>query len=122
MPETSWLVPETRLEKILCVLVLAPMVGFCEFVYRGYLLGELFKVVPLSPLGLGCVFGGFWTGPCAQGAWRNLAGGFTRSPILWAYPVIHLGSVYPSMSTHFLYDAMVLAWLAPRYLQRNPSV
>ena len=39
---------------------------------------------------------------------------------LLAYPVIHLGSLYPSMAAHFVIDAVALGWLAPRFDSRNP--
>ena len=35
---------------------------------------------------------------------------------LLAYPVIHFGSLYPSMLAHGLIDAVALAWLGPKFL------
>jgi membrane protease YdiL (CAAX protease family) len=38
---------------------------------------------------------------------------------LLAYPVVRLGSLYPSMLAHGLIDALALVWLGPRLLRPN---
>jgi membrane protease YdiL (CAAX protease family) len=38
---------------------------------------------------------------------------------LLAYPVIHFGSLYPSMLAHGLIDALALVWLGPKILAGN---
>jgi membrane protease YdiL (CAAX protease family) len=38
---------------------------------------------------------------------------------LLAYPMVHLGSLYPSMVAHFLIDALALAWLGPKFLRQD---
>jgi membrane protease YdiL (CAAX protease family) len=40
---------------------------------------------------------------------------------LLAYPMVHLGSLYPSMVAHFLIDALALAWLGPAFLGRKAN-
>jgi hypothetical protein len=34
---------------------------------------------------------------------------------LLAFPVLHYGSLYPSMIVHFAIDAVALAWVGPRF-------
>jgi membrane protease YdiL (CAAX protease family) len=35
--------------------------------------------------------------------------------------VVRLGSIYPSMATHFLIDAVALVWLGPLSMRREPD-
>jgi membrane protease YdiL (CAAX protease family) len=114
------LMPETRLEKLAAVLLLAPTAALCEeFLYRGYLLVELSQWAGsmrwawvLSSVAFGLAH-----------AYQGL-NGMVRAALLGgllAYPVIRLGSLYPSMAAHFLIDALALAWLGPAFLRRNQS-
>jgi membrane protease YdiL (CAAX protease family) len=110
------LLPETRLEKLLAVLTLAPTAAICEeFLYRGYLLAQLsgwFEPVPWAWIGSSVAFG-------LAHAYQGF-NGMVRAALLGgllAYPVIRLGSLYPAMAAHFLIDALALAWLGPRFLK-----
>jgi membrane protease YdiL (CAAX protease family) len=110
------LVPQTRREKLLAVLALAPTAALCEeFLYRGYLLAQLahwFGSVPWAWVGSSVAFGLAHTYQGWNGMGRAaLLGG------LLAYPVIRLGSLYPAMAAHFLIDAVALAWLGPKFLK-----
>jgi len=112
---TYLLVPRTRQEKSWSVLLLVPTAAFCEeFLYRGLLLALISQwlhsgawACALSSLafGLAHVYQG-WSGVVRA----SLLGA------LLAYPVMHFGSLYPSMLAHGLIDALALAWLGPKFL------
>jgi CAAX protease family protein len=109
------LLPETRREKVWCVLVIAPTAGLCEeFLYRGAL---LYQVASWTHSG--------WWGAAASSLAFGLAhtyqglNGMVRAALLGALlalPVVRLGSLYPSMASHFLIDALALVWLGPKML------
>lgn len=110
------LMPRTRREKLLAVVLLAPTAALCEeFIYRGYLLHQL--------LALGISVRWAWAGSSAafgmahayQG-WNGMARAALLGGLL-ALPVIRLGSLYPSIAAHFLIDAVALVWLGPRFLK-----
>jgi membrane protease YdiL (CAAX protease family) len=115
------LIPANRREKLFAVLMVAPTAALCEeFLYRGYLLSQL-----SAWLG-----GNSWPwaiSSIAFGAAHVYQGlnGMARAALLGgllAFPVVRLGSLYPSMAAHFLIDAVALAWLGPRFLARpTPS-
>ncbi len=114
------LIPTAAREKIWAVLVLAPTAGFCEeFLYRGFLLIQFtqwFHSVNWAWAASSLAFGLAHT---YQGA-----SGVARAALLGAlltYPVIHLGSLYPSMAAHFVIDAVALAWLGPRFDLKNSN-
>lgn len=114
------LLPETRLEKLAAVLVLAPTAAFCEeFLYRGYLLAQLSEWFQSLPWAWGVSSVAFGLAHTYQGP-----SGMLRAALLGAlltFPVVRLGSLYPSMAAHFLIDALSLAWLGPRLLGRRPK-
>jgi membrane protease YdiL (CAAX protease family) len=110
------LMPQTRREKLLAVLMLAPTAAICEeFLYRGYLLAQFsrwFEPVPWAWIGSSLAFG-------LAHAYQGFTG-MVRAALLGgllAYPVVHLGSLYPAMAAHFVIDAVALAWLGPRFLK-----
>jgi membrane protease YdiL (CAAX protease family) len=112
------LLPETRREKLLAVLMLAPTAALCEeFLYRGYLLAQFSRwigPVPWAWIGSSVAFG-------LAHAYQGL-NGMVRAALLGgllAYPVIYLGSLYPAMVAHFVIDAVALAWLGPKFLKRE---
>jgi hypothetical protein len=115
------LIPTNRREKLLAVLMVAPTAALCEeFLYRGYLLSQLSAwlgghvwawVISSLAFGLAHTYQGL--NGVARAA---LLGG------LLAYPVLHSGSLFPSMTAHFLIDAAALVWLGPHFLSRpSPS-
>ena len=112
------LMPRTRREKLLAVVLLAPTAALCEeFIYRGYLLHQLstWQVpVPWGWVGSSVAFG-------MAHAYQGL-NGMARAALLGGFlalPVIRLGSLYPSMMAHFLIDAVALVWLGPRFLRND---
>jgi membrane protease YdiL (CAAX protease family) len=115
------LMPETRLERLWCVFVVAPTAALCEeFVYRGYLLTQLSEWLPSSGWAWAAsalVFGLAHT-------YQGLSGVMRASVLgaLFAYPVLRWGSLYPSMAAHFIYDALALVWLGPHFLKRESRV
>lgn len=115
------LLPETRAEKLWAVFLLAPTAAFCEeFLYRGYLLAHLSHWLHSAAWGLVVSSVAFGLAHIYQGL-----GGMARAAVLGAllaYPVLHLGTLYPSMAVHFLIDALALAWLGPRFLERKSPV
>ncbi len=109
------LMPRTRREKLLAVVLLAPTAALCEeFLYRGYLLHQLasWGLVPWAWVGSSLAFG---MAHAYQG-WNGMARAALLGGLL-ALPVIRLGSLYPSIAAHFLIDAVALAWLGPRFLK-----
>ncbi|MBZ5542274.1 MAG: CPBP family intramembrane metalloprotease, partial [Acidobacteriia bacterium] len=87
-----------------------------EFLYRGYLLSQLSVWLGGSLWAWAMSAIAFGLAHCYQGL-----NGMARAAILGAllaYPVLRLGSLYPSMAAHFLIDAVALAWLGPRFLTR----
>ena len=113
------LIPATAREKMWAVFALAPTAGFCEeFIYRGFLLVEFnqwFHSMACAWVASSIVFGFAHVYQGASGALRAAALG-----ALLAYPVIHLGSLYPSMAAHFVIDAVALGWLGPAFLEKEP--
>jgi len=109
------LMPRTRREKLLAVVLLAPTAALCEeFLYRGYLLHQLasWGLVPWAWVGSSLAFG---MAHAYQG-WNGMARAALLGGLL-ALPVIRLGSLYPSIAAHFLIDALALVWLGPRFLK-----
>ena len=122
-PETDLvhlLLPETASEKLWAVLILAPTAAFCEeYLYRGYLLAALSQW--LHSVGWGWVASSAFFGLAHvyQGA-----SGMLRAAVLGAllaYPVVLLGSLYPSMAAHLVIDAVAFGWLGPSLLRRSPT-
>ena len=114
------LMPENAREKLWSVLGLAPTAGLCEeFLYRGFLLAEAtawFHSVALGIVVSSVAFG------CAH-AYQGL-NGMVRAGLLGAllaWPVVQLGSLYPSMTAHFLIDAVALLWLGPKFVSKHPA-
>jgi membrane protease YdiL (CAAX protease family) len=109
------LMPETRREKLWALFGMSPTAGICEeFLYRGFLLAEIsgwFHSVVWGVAVSSVVFG---LAHVYQGA-----NGMLRAALLGAmlaYPVVRLGSLYPSMTAHFLIDAAALLWLGPKFM------
>ncbi len=112
------LIPQTRVEKFWAVLLISPTAAICEeFLYRGFLLAELsqwFHSLAWATAVSSVVFG-------MAHAYQGFSG-MGRAALLGALlsiPVIRLGTVFPSMASHFLIDAVALAWLGPRMLRRS---
>jgi membrane protease YdiL (CAAX protease family) len=110
------LIPRTRREKLLAVVLLAPTAALCEeFIYRGFLLQQLLAwgiSVPWAVVGSSVAFG-------MAHAYQGF-NGMARAALLGgllALPVVRLGSLYPSIAAHFLIDAMALVWLGTRLLK-----
>lgn len=114
------LIPETRGEKLWSVLLLAPTAALCEeFLYRGYLLAQLTRWLPDSTWAWAASSLIFGLAHAYQG-WSGVA----RASLLGAllgYPVICLGSLYPSMLAHALIDALSFTWLGPKFLRQTPA-
>ncbi|MCL5005399.1 MAG: CPBP family intramembrane metalloprotease [Acidobacteria bacterium] len=114
------LVPENTRERWWALLGLAPTAGFCEeFLYRGFLLSEAsgwFHSVVWGVVVSSVAFGlaHFYQG--VNGMFRAALLG-----ALLAYPVVRLGSLYPSMAAHFLIDATALLWLGPKFVKQEDS-
>lgn len=114
------LMPESTREKLWALFGLAPTAGLCEeFLYRGFLLAE-------ATGWLHSVFWGVVVSSLAFGMAHLYQGvnGMFRAALLGAllaYPVVQVGSLYPSMAAHFLIDATALLWLGPRFVEQEKS-
>jgi len=115
------LIPRTHEEKAWSLFLLVPTAALCEeFLYRGLLLAQISQW--LRSGGWACAVSSlaFGLAHIYQG-W----GGMVRACLLGAllaYPVIHLGSLYPSMLAHGMIDALALAWLGPKFLSREQRI
>jgi membrane protease YdiL (CAAX protease family) len=115
------LLPETRQEKLWCVLLVAPTAALCEeFVYRGYLLTQFSAWLPSREWAWGASALAFGLAHTYQGFSGVLRA--TALGALFAYPVLCWGSLYPSMAAHFIYDALALVWLGPHFLKLESRV
>jgi CAAX protease family protein len=117
-PLVYLLIPQTQREKLWAVLVLAPTAAISEeFLYRGFLLVQLTQTLhsaawawALSSLAFGLAH-----------AYQGLSG-VARAAFLGAllaFPVVRLGSLYPSMAAHLVLDVLALAWLGPKMLRKQ---
>ena len=114
-PLVCLLIPKTRQEKLWSVLLLAPTAALCEeFLYRGLLLAQLSQWLRCGAWAWAASSLAFGLAHVYQG-WNGMLRAFMLGALL-AYPVIHLGSLYPSMLAHGLIDALALAWLGPKFL------
>jgi len=112
------LIPRTRQEKVCSVLLLAPTAALCEeFIYRGFLLAQLGQWLHSGTWAWAGSSLAFGLAHVYQG-WSGMVRAALLGALL-AYPVIHFGSLYPSMLAHGLIDALALAWLGPRFLAGN---
>ena len=114
------LIPQTPREKFWAVLVISPTAAICEeFLYRGFLQAELslwFHSFILATAIASVAFG-------MAHAYQGLSG-IVRAALLGALlsiPAIRLGTIFPSMASHFLIDAVALAWLGPRMPGKTPA-
>jgi membrane protease YdiL (CAAX protease family) len=112
-PDTYAMTPRNKTQRIFAVLLLAPTAGFCEeLLYRGYLLCDLTRLshslllaVVISSVAFGLLH-------CDQGSARVIY--ISISGALLTFPVIALGSLYPSIALHAGHDALCLGWIEPR--------
>jgi membrane protease YdiL (CAAX protease family) len=112
------LIPKTRQEKLWSVLLLAPTAALCEeFLYRGFLLAQLSQWLRSGAWAWAVSSLAFGLAHVYQG-WHGMVRASLLGALL-AYPVIHFGSLYPSMLAHGLVDALALAWLGPRFLPQE---
>jgi uncharacterized protein len=112
------LMPSTRREKLWAALLVAPTAGFCEeFIYRGFLLSVLSHWCHSLLWGWSLSSLAFGLAHIYQGVSGVLR--VTIMGALLAWPAVHLGSLYPSMTSHFLIDAVALVWLGPRLLDSS---
>jgi membrane protease YdiL (CAAX protease family) len=109
------LIPQTRHEKFWSLLLLAPTAALCEeFLYRGFLLAQLAQWMSSSVWAWAGSSLAFGLAHVYQG-WHGMVRASLLGALL-AYPVIHFGSLYPSMLAHALIDALALVWLGPKFL------
>jgi membrane protease YdiL (CAAX protease family) len=112
------LIPKTRQEKFWSVLLLAPTAALCEeFLYRGFLLAQLTQWLRSGSWAWAASSLAFGLAHVYQG-WNGIVRASLLGALL-AYPVLHFGSLYPSMLAHGLIDALALAWLGPKFLQQR---
>ena len=109
------MIPETREETLWSVLLLVPTAALCEeFLYRGYLLSQLTVWFHSGAWAWVASSAAFGLAHSYQG-WRGMTRAFLLGALL-GYPVICTGSLYPSMLAHAAIDALMFAWLGPKFL------
>lgn len=114
------LIPRTRGEKLYSLLLVAPTAALCEeFLYRGYLLAQLGQWFHSVPWAWGVSSAAFGLAHAYQG-WSGMLRAAALGALL-AFPVVRLGSLYPSMLAHGLIDAMALVWLGPIVLRQRQA-
>lgn len=112
------LLPQTSREKLWSLLGLAPTAGLCEeFLYRGFLLAE--AAVWFHSAGWGVVISSiaFGFAHFYQGLNGMVRAGLLGALLAW--PVVQTGSIYPSMTAHFLIDVVALLWLGPKFVRQE---
>jgi CAAX protease family protein len=111
------LMPENGRERIWAVLGLAPTAGLCEeFLYRGFLLAEATAWFHSAAWGVVVSSVAFGFAHSYQGLNGMVRAGLLGALLAW--PVVRLGSLYPSMTAHFLIDAVALLWLGPKFVRQ----
>lgn len=114
------LIPQTRVEKLCSLLLVAPTAALCEeFLYRGYLLAQLGQWFHSVSWAWGVSSAAFGLAHAYQG-WSGMLRAAVLGAML-AYPVVRLGSLYPSMLAHGLIDALALVWLGPMLLRQRQA-
>jgi CAAX protease family protein len=112
------LMPENGREKLWALFGLAPTAGLCEeFLYRGFLLAEMTAWFHSAGWGVVVSSAAFGLAHTYQGLNGMVRAGLLGALLAW--PVVHLGSLYPSMAAHFLIDAVALLWLGPRFVRQE---
>lgn len=108
------LLPRTRLERIVFVL-LSITAGICEeFVFRGFLIPALTVVVGGSLVAAAIAAVIFGALHAYQGWLGALRAGVLGAAL--AVPLIATGSIFPSMAAHTLIDIIGGLWLARRMM------
>jgi len=112
------LMPENHREKLWAAFGLAPTAGLCEeFLYRGFLLAEASAWAHSAGWGIVISSAAFGLAHSYQGANGMARAGLLGALLAW--PVVRLGSLYPSMVAHFLIDAVALLWLGPKFVRER---
>jgi uncharacterized protein len=123
-PETDLvylLIPETPREKVWAALIISPTAAFCEeFLFRGYLLTQLHGWLHSLLWAWVVSSVAFGLAHCYQG-WSGMVRAALLGALL-AYPVVHWGSLYPSMLAHWMIDTVSLLWLGHWMVQSGPAV
>ena len=112
------LMPENGREKLWALFGLSPTAGLCEeFLYRGFLLAELTVWFHSAAWGVVLSSVAFGLAHSYQGLNGMVRAGLLGA--LLALPVVQLGSLFPSMTAHFLIDAAALLWLGPKFVRQE---
>ena len=112
------LLPQNRREKLWAFLGLAPTAGLCEeFLYRGFLLAEVTAWFHSAVWGVVISSIAFGFAHFYQGLNGMVRAGLLGALLAW--PVVQTGSLYPSMTAHFLIDAVALLWLGPKFVRQE---
>ena len=113
------LLPETRQEKVWCVLLVAPTAGLCEeFLYRGFVMGAFFRAG--LPGWLVVLFSSVLFGMAHLYQGRSGFLGTSILGLIFATARIAYHSVAPVMVWHAVVD-VVAGVAGPRYLFRGKT-
>jgi membrane protease YdiL (CAAX protease family) len=114
------LMPQNTREKWWAFLGLAPTAGLCEeFLYRGFVLAEATAWFHSAGWGVVVSSVAFGFAHSYQGLNGMVRAGLLGALLAW--PVVQMGSLYPSMTAHFLIDAVALLWLGPKFVRKLPA-
>ncbi|TAM84709.1 MAG: CPBP family intramembrane metalloprotease [Acidobacteria bacterium] len=112
------LMPQNGRERWWAFLGLAPTAGLCEeFLYRGFLLAEMTAWFHSALWGIAISSVAFGFAHAYQGLNGMARAGLLGALLAW--PVVQMGSLYPSMAAHFLIDAAALLWLGPKFVRQE---
>lgn len=115
------LMPQTSRERWWALLGMAPTAGLCEeFLYRGFLLAEASAWFHSAGWGVAVSSAAFGLAHSYQGLNGMVRAGLLGALLAW--PVVQTGSLYPSMTAHFLIDAVALLWLGPKFMRKQPAI
>jgi membrane protease YdiL (CAAX protease family) len=111
------LMPQNGRERWWAFLGLAPTAGLCEeFLYRGFLLAQATAWFHSAAWGVVISSVAFGFAHSYQGLNGMVRAGLLGALLAW--PVVEMGSLYPSMTAHFLIDAVALLWLGPKFVRQ----
>ncbi len=112
------LMPENGRERFWALFGLAPTAGLCEeFLYRGCLLAQATAWFHSAAWGVVVSSIAFGFAHSYQGFNGMIRAGLLGALLAW--PVVQLGSLYPSMAAHFMIDAVALFWLGPKFVRQE---
>ena len=111
------LMPKTRAERAWAIALVSPTAALAEeFLYRGYLFAITARTLHSPAWAWGLSSAAFGLAHFYQRPAGMLRAALLGALLAW--PVVRTGSLYPSLTAHFLIDAAAFGWIGPKLLKR----